>query len=204
MRELPDEPKLQRLDETSANVDPSLRTREQSSSGIAGIGLAAIALLIAGAWSVGLLPQWSAAQKAVPTLEIPIRPLNSGPSVIERVAPADAEQAISALMLSDDQKAQIRTGVASGKLLLGKITVSDFDTEDADWVSITGAGFRQDVRLFKKPMTVTVPYMPGVPAVVAGLIDGGGGDITVAIQVGAASMPLRALKPGEGVEIPTP
>jgi hypothetical protein len=204
MRELPDEPKLQRLDETGADVGPSIRTREKLSSGFAGIGLAAIVLIIAGAWSVGLLPQWGPAPKAAPTVEMQIRPANSGPSVIERVVPADAEQAIAALMLSDDQKAQIRTGVASGKLLLGKITVSDFDTEDADWVSISGAGFRQDVRLFKKPLTVTVPYMPGVPAVVTGLIDGGGGDITVAIQVGAASMPLRALKPGEGVEIPTP
>ena len=107
-------------------------------------------------------------------------------------------------MLADADKAKIRAEVQKGAMRIALITVIDNDSEDGDWVTIAGAGFRQDVRLFHKPYTVAVPYLPGQPVLVTGLKDGGGGDITVTVMVGLAKLSLKPLKERETLQLVPP
>lgn len=127
-----------------------------------------------------------------------------GASMIRPVAAAETDKAIGLLMMSDAEKATVRTELAKGKLRIGWITVSDTMDEDGDWVRIAAAGLQQDVRLFNRPYTMAVPYLPGMPVSVIGLIDGGGGGITVAVYVGSAKLPLKPMQKGEVVQIPVP
>jgi hypothetical protein len=128
----------------------------------------------------------------------------SGTSLFTRVPAGDVERALAMLALTAVDKGKVRELVKAGTMRLAWVTVSDFDEEDGDWVAIAAGGFRQDVRLFKTPLTIAVPYLPGVPARVIGLIDGGGGGITVAVHVGGHLFSLKPLQIGESIEVPTP
>jgi hypothetical protein len=132
----------------------------------------------------------------------------SGPaslsSPIAPVPPAEIGRAIALLTMADAEKAKVQVAVNSGKLKIGFVTVSDSDAEDGDWVSVSSGGFRQDVRLFKQPLVVAVPYLQGQPIRVTGLVDGDGGGITVAVHVGTNVVVLKPLQVGESVEVSTP
>ncbi len=125
-------------------------------------------------------------------------------SLIRPIAAGETDQAIGKLMMSGPEKEKVRAEVADGKLRLGWITVSDNFDEDGDWVRVSAAGFRQDVPLKHAPYTMAIPYLPGTPVAVAGLVDGGGGDITVSVYVGTAVLSLKPLKTGEVVQISSP
>ena len=160
-------------------------------------------LLAAAAMTLGLLPSPFAASGGNQARQQTVAPA-AGTSLFTPVAAAELDTAIGLLMLPDADKAKVRVDVQRGRLRIALITVSDNDAEDGDWVSISAAGFRQDVRLFHKPYVVAVPYLPGMPVAVTGLKDGGGGDITVAVTVGTAKLPLKPLKERETVELLPP
>ncbi len=128
----------------------------------------------------------------------------NGTSLIRPIGAAETEQAIGRLMMSGPEKEKVRAEVADGKLRLGWITVSDNFDEDGDWVRVSAAGFRQDVPLKHAPYTFAIPYLPGTPVTVTGLVDGGGGDITVSVYVGTAVLSLRPLKTGEMLQVSAP
>jgi len=128
----------------------------------------------------------------------------SGSSLIRPIGTGETEQAIGRLMMSGPEKEKVRAEVADGKLRLGWITVSDNFDEDGDWVRVSAAGFRQDVLLKHAPFTFAIPYLPGTPVAVTGLVDGGGGDITVSVYVGTAVLSLRPLKTGETLQVSAP
>ncbi|MCB1520792.1 MAG: hypothetical protein KDJ37_09475 [Hyphomicrobiaceae bacterium] len=165
---------------------------------IGGAGLLAAAVI-----SVGLFGDQADEQRKS-------TPAQGGQSVtrssqlIRPVAASETEAAIGRLMMAEPEKAKVRAEVARGAMRLGWITVSDIRAEDGDWVRLAAGGFRQDVRLLHKPYTMAVPYLPGTPVSVTGLVDGGGGEITVAVYVGAAQVSLRPLKKGEVLQIPAP
>lgn len=125
-------------------------------------------------------------------------------SLMQPVAAGESAAAIARLMMSGSEKERVRAELADGKLRLAVITVSDNFEEDGDWVRISAAGFQQDVRLLHNSYTVTVPYLPGMPVSVSGLVDGRGGDITVSVYVGAARLSLKPLKTGEVLQIRAP
>jgi len=125
-------------------------------------------------------------------------------SLVKPAAASESEQAIARLMMSDADKDKVRAEVARGKVRLGWITVSDIQQEDGDWVRLEAAGFRQDVRLLHRPYTVAVPYLPGSVITVTGLVDGGGGNVTVAVYVGSVQVSLKPLAKGETLQIPAP
>lgn len=160
--------------------------------------LGAGGLLAAALFSVGL---FDAPKQAV---ESPTPVAAAAASLIRPIAAGETDQAIAKLMMSGAEKEKVRAEVADGKVRLGWITVSDNFDEDGDWISVTGAGFRQDVRLLHAPYTMAVPYIPGMPITVTGLVDGGGGDITVSVYVGTAVLSMRPLKPGEVLQISSP
>jgi hypothetical protein len=163
---------------------------------LAGLGMLFVAAIVLTLISFGSAPKSVGPQKQ--------DRVAVGPSMIRPVAVAEIDKAIGLLMMSDAEKATVRTELAKGKLRIGWITVSDTMDEDGDWVRIAAAGLQQDVRLFNRPYTVAVPYLPGMPVSIIGLIDGGGGGITVAVYVGSAKLPLKPMQKGEMVQIPVP
>lgn len=169
---------------------------------VALIAAGAIGLLAAAIVSVGLLS--SPGEHGTPTAGGQQPVASTTTSLVQPVAANDSEQAIARLMMSAPEKDRVREELASGRLRLGWVTLSDIQQEDDDWVRLEAAGFRQDLRLLHKAYTIAVPYVPGLPITVTGLVDGGGGDITVAVYVGAAQISLRPLKKGEMLRIPTP
>jgi hypothetical protein len=130
--------------------------------------------------------------------------IESGASLLRPVAASENERAISHLLMTEADKDRVREEVARGRLRLAWITLSDTQSEDGDWVRLEAAGFRQDVRLLNKPYLVAVPYLPGSTITVTGVVDGNGGNVTVAVYVGAARVSLKPLAPGETLQIPTP
>src|SRR5262249_15649404 len=136
-------------------------------------------LLAAAVVSVGLFGSSPAPDQPRPQSQQTV----SGAALLQPVSAAESEQAIARLMMSGSDKERVRAELADGRLRLAVITVSDNQEEDGDWVRISAGGFQQDVRLLHNPYTVTVPYLPGMPISVSGLVDGGGGDITVAVHV---------------------
>ena len=161
-----------------------------------------LALLAVASMMLGLLPSPFGTFEGSGARSQLVAPV--GTSLFTPVATSELDSAIALLMMPDADKSSIRAQLKRGQLRIALITVSDNDAEDGDWVSIGAAGFRQDVRLFHKPYVVAVPYLPGVPVVVTGLKDGGGGDITVAVTVGAAKLQLKPLKERETVELLPP
>lgn len=165
-------------------------------------GIGGAILLIAAAGAVGLFPPLLNGGAGGSGSNPPVSA--SAPSLFTPVTAADLDKAISLLALADADKAKVRAEVQKGAMRLALITVVDNDAEDGDWVSVLGAGFRQDIRLFLQPYTVAVPYLPGAPVLVRGLKDGGGGDITVTVMVGAAKLSLKPLKEGETLQLTPP
>ena len=162
----------------------------------------AAGLLAAALVSVGFFDTPSAPNSIASVDET--RPVNRGTSLMRPVSAAESEQAINKLMMSGPDKQRVRAALAEGKLRLAWVTLSDIQAEDGDWVRFMAGGFRQDVRLLHKAYTIAVPYLPGMPVTVMGLVDGGGGDITVAVYVNSARVSLRPLKKGETLQIPSP
>jgi hypothetical protein len=130
--------------------------------------------------------------------------VQSSASLLQPVAANDIDRALTHLLMSAADKDKVREGVSRGNLRLAWITLSDNFDEDGDWIRLEAAGFRQDVRLLKRPYLVAVPYLPGSTITVTGLIDGGGGNITAAVYVGAVRVSLKALAQGEVLTIPAP
>ena len=164
----------------------------------------AAVMLVAGAWAIGLLagsdPGTAPAKPAGQSTAAPA----SSVQMIRQVTGADVDKALAMLAMPEADKARAQAELQKGKLRIGLVTVSDTHDEDGDWVRVAGAGFQQDIRLFHKPHTIAVPYLPGMPISVIGLVDGGGGGITVAVYVGAAKLSLKPMQKGEQVQIPTP
>jgi hypothetical protein len=165
------------------------------------LGIGGAALLAAAVASVGLFPPKGTGSNGP---GVPPPAITAGQSMFTPVGPAGVDNAINLLMLPEAEKAKVRAEVERGNMRLALVIVLDNDAEDGDWVSISGAGLRQDVRLFHKPYTVAVPYLPGMPVTITGLKDGGGGDITVTVMVGAAKLSLKPLKEREVIEVMPP
>jgi hypothetical protein len=129
---------------------------------------------------------------------------NVSASPILPVPPAEIGRAVMLLAMADAEKAKVQEAVKNNKMRIGYLTVMDSDAEDGDWISVSSAGLRQDIRLFKAPLVVAVPYFPGEMVRITGLVDGDGGGITLAAQVGLNIIALRPLRVGESIEVPTP
>jgi hypothetical protein len=155
------------------------------------------ALLLAALVSVGYFNDPTPTPQPPPGVQ-------AGASLLQPVAASDNDRAIGHLLMSAPDKDKVREDVSQGRLRLAWITLSDNFDEDGDWVRLEAGGFRQDVRLLHSPYQVAVPYLPGSPITVTGLIDGAGGNITVTVYVGAARVSLKPLAQGEVLSIPAP
>jgi len=168
-------------------------------------GLFLVAMIGAGAIFLSK-PQSSPPSPAAveQTAAVAPAPAASSGGLFQPVAAHEIDQAISALIMADAQKEGVREAVKKNALKLAWINVSDSEAEDGDWVTIAAGGFGQNVRLFKNPLRVAVPYVPGTPISVTGLIDGDGHGITVAVHSGASIFRLKHLVKGETIQVPPP
>jgi hypothetical protein len=163
---------------------------------------AAVGALALGAVATGWvhIPGFGSGTPSAPVIET-VAPASTH-KLFQPVAAAEIERAIATLAMSDQDRSRVRTAVNGGKARLGWVTVSDAMNEDGDWVAVTGAGFRQDVRLSKRPLLVAVPYAPGTPVTITGLVDGQGGGITLSVHLGGGIVNLKPLQRGESLEVP--
>ena len=186
---------------SSQGAESSTLTSRNLRGNSALLGAAAAGLLAVATASVGLLTftsepvQQKTSEQTVET---------GGASLVRHLADAESERAIARLMMSAPEKQKVRAEVAEGKLRLASITVSDSYNDRGDWVRVAAAGFQQDVHLLREPYTMSVPYLPGMPISIIGLVDSCGCKITVAVYSGSAQLSLKPLKPGEVVQISAP
>src|SRR5262245_30627624 len=185
------------------------RDRLESGLGLGKITFGAIGLLALAGIATGILSfPASQPERASPATPIAIEEQQPKPqlmpSLIRPVAPAEIEQALGAILGTDADKARLRAEIASGRTRIGWLTVLDSEVEDGDWVTVSSAGIAQQVRLYHAPTTIAVPYAPGAPVTVTGMVDGDGKGITVAVRVGTNSFVLAPMRPGTSVQVPTP
>jgi hypothetical protein len=204
------QPQLQ--PEPMPEVQPGRRRESGGWGGLsqgAKIGLGVGGLLLLGALAAGVI-SLSKPDDSTPAATNQTRPVAAAPStrdsssMFQPVAPGEIDQAIAILIMPEAQKAQVRQALSKQTLKIAWMHLSDSEAEDGDWVSVAAGGFNQSVRLFKDPLRVAVPYVPGVPIAVTGQIDGDGNGITVAVHSGASTFRLKYLVRGETIQVPTP
>lgn len=174
--------------------------------------MAGVGLLFAGAMAAGLVsyPWHGGADRGgnLPPTQAAVETAGGGdfsPSrLFQVIAANEIDKAIAGLIMADTDRTRVRQAVMQKQINLAAISVSDSDVEDGDWVRITAGGFSQDVRLFKKPIQVVVPYVPGAPILLSGLVDGDGRSITVAVHSSGGQYALKPLQKGESIQVPSP
>jgi hypothetical protein len=82
------------------------------------------------------------------------------------------------------------------------LSVYDSDVEDGDVAEIRSGGFSQIVTLTKAPITLAVPVGPDNQISIAGLVDGGGGGVTVGLILPSGPFPLPPLSVGQSFRLP--
>jgi hypothetical protein len=166
------------------------------------LGVLAVCILLAGAFATGLLVWPNSRSEVQPAASQQVDSIST--SVFQPVAKAEVDLAIRSLIMSDAQKQRVRTALDEGRLRIAWTNLFDSEVEDGDWVRVTAGGFSQDVRLFKDPLRVAVPYMPGAPILITGLIDGDGHGITVGVHSGTSMFALKPLVKGESIQVTSP
>jgi hypothetical protein len=174
-------------------------------------GLGGLAILVLGAGimtgvipfpDLGILPPASAPSAPIEAQPQPQALPSSG--LLRPLQASEFERAIDGMRIAAADKEHLRGEVAGGTTHLAWMVLSDWDVEDGDAVLISAAGYSQLVPIFHRPVTVAVPYKPGIPVTMTAAIDGNnGGWITVAVHMGGAPIRLN-LRPGATVQVPTP
>lgn len=120
------------------------------------------------------------------------------------VAPKDVERAISEMppSVSEEQREQLRTSVAEGRLRLAWVTMWDTHAEDGDVLRFeSSASFPIEITALHTKTAFAIPYPADGNVLVTGVKDGGGG-ITIALESGAASIAWPTMAPGDTLRLP--
>lgn len=146
----------------------------------------------------------SAASPALASIEAQPQPLaEPRPQLLRPLQLSELATAIEGMRIPESDKERLRGQVAAGEIRMAWIVLSDWDAEDGDVVLVSAAGYSQQVRLYHRPTTLAVPYKPGAPVTLTGVVDGDNAGITPAVHMGDASLPLK-LRLGQTVQVPTP
>ena len=198
-------PLLQPVPELQPELLPQREGAEGGLSSSARFGLGAGGLLLCGAILAGVVSLSKPDPPPPPPIATGQSGIGSGSTgMFQPISPGEVDRAIAALIMPEPQKELVRRALENNAIKIAWINLSDSEAEDGDWVMITAGAFSQNVRLFKNPLRVTVPYVPGAPIAVTGLIDGDGGGITVAVHSGASTFKLKDLVKGETIQVPSP
>ncbi len=118
------------------------------------------------------------------------------------VAPSDAAAALARSGLSATDANSLAAEAGAGRVRVVSLSVFDSDAEDGDVAEIRSAGFSQAVRLTKAPIALAVPVGPDSAISIAGLVDGGGGGVTVGLVLPSGPVPLPPLSVGQVLRLP--
>ena len=121
---------------------------------------------------------------------------------VRLVSLAEMSQAIASLALSSAQGERLTDDLGAGRRTLVWLELYDSDVEDGDVVEIRSAGFTRAITLTKTPVGVVVPVEPGGAVTLAGLIDGGGGGVTVGVNTRQGRLSLPPLSVGQTLVLP--
>jgi hypothetical protein len=169
-------------------------------TGLLPAGLAAGGFMFAAYWF--LIPDAPQADRYIPNTTADL-----GPDI---VTPIDSENAaavraaIAAFKVPEPQRQQIEHEVLAGRRRIGWVVVTDSMDPDGDVVAIEAAGTVQTVVLTKAWTPIPVLLDDSHRIGVIGVKDGEGGGITVALATHGGPVNLRALQPGEHVEVTAP
>lgn len=191
---------------------PDRRRHQDGSGGLsqgAKIGLGVGGLVLIGVIAVGVISLTKSDESPLATgnetqQTAAASSATDAARMFQPVAAGEIDQAVAALIMPEPQRAQVRQALNKHMLKIAWMHLSDSEAEDGDWVSVSAGGFNRSVRLFKDPLRVAVPYVPGTPIAVTGLIDGDGNGITAAVHSGASAFKLKPLVRGETIQVPTP
>ena len=165
--------------------------------------LGAVVLLSGAATALHFHTAWAGADNVDPA-EIAqrataIRAL--GPLHLTGIAGAALPTFLTASGLSPGDEAMLVTDVLAGRTRAVQIGIFDSDAEDGDVAEIRSGGMSQTVRLTKKPIMLAIPVGPDDTVTITGLIDGGGGGVTVGLVLPTGPVALPPLSVGQTVRI---
>ncbi len=126
----------------------------------------------------------------------------AGPLPLSQVGQADMTHALSASELPAGDSSALAADASAGRVRLVWLSLYDSDVEDGDVAEIRSGGFSRAVRLTKAPVAIAVPVGPDNTITVAGLVDGGGGGVTVGLVLPGGPLPLPPLSVGQTLRLP--
>jgi hypothetical protein len=176
-----------------ANASPM---RISTSAGVVGL---LMALLLFSSGTLYLLPGAKADLRPPPSTAEELS--TNVVTVIPSEDTIGIKSAIAAIDAPEASRIEIERAVLSLKRQMGWIVFTDSMDPDGDVVAVRASGLTQQVTLTKAWTPVAVPISAGSPIEVTGVKDGLGGGITVALATQSGPVVLRALQPGEKLEI---
>lgn len=125
-----------------------------------------------------------------------------GPVRLERVPEAETAAALQALNLPEVDRRQLAQQVAERRVPLAWLTLYDSAAEDGDVVEVASGGLKLPVLLGLVPIRIVLPVPADGMIRLTGLVDGGGGGVTVGVVTQDGPFGLAPLAVGESVALP--
>ena len=176
---------------------PRRRLLLAAAGGVIAAGLG-IRLLVAGRIGPGRGDEVSPEQAARLTAALAAH----GPVRLERVTPADLPAAIQALNLPETDRRQLAQEATERRQPMAWLTLYDSAAEDGDVVEVASAGLKLPVLLRLAPIRIAVPVPADGLVRLTGLVDGGGGGVTVGVVTPEGPFGVAPLAVGESVALP--
>lgn len=124
------------------------------------------------------------------------------PVALRSVERREMKAAMLEMALSSQAQESLEADIASRQAKLVWIVFYDSDAEDGDVIEIQSGGFSRMIRLAKQPVAVAIPFPSDGVATVIGVVDGGGGGVTVGLVGPDGAAPLAVLSVGQQISIP--
>ena len=118
------------------------------------------------------------------------------------VPAGDMAAALAASGLPASGVTAVMADAAAGRVRIVLLSLFDSDVEDGDVAEIRSGGWSRVVRLARAPVALAVPVGADNTISVAGLVDGGGGGVTVGLVLPSGPLPLPPLSVGQVLRLP--
>ncbi|MEJ0070080.1 MAG: hypothetical protein WDO24_16690 [Pseudomonadota bacterium] len=124
------------------------------------------------------------------------------PVKLKPVPAPEVGTALDKMALPPQQRQLLASDLQTDRVRLAVIELFDSDAEDGDAVTISSLGFSLSATLTKAPLVVSVPIGSSGTISLTGLVDGGGGGVTVGMITPSGPVPLPVLSPGQTISVP--
>jgi hypothetical protein len=193
---------LAELGADAVAADERARSRRIARRTVLSLGCAAGIAWIAGFKLWGQKPSDDMSDAMRRQLRAAMANASLGPTRIDMTDPQQMEAARQSLQLPPAEADRMIADARAGKMQMGWVSLRDFLDEDGDIAQISIGGFTRTVPLKNAPTPVAIPIVPGDFLRVTGLVDGGGGGVTVGITTGGGAEVQMPLDVGETITLP--